>query len=220
MWERIIKCVLETSVQDWSAVISIGTPIILLIWFFHSQKQILSKSYYDEVKGVYAGFVESTFFPKYNGIIYSGIIMELTDINGQGYFKGEARFGARESCFKDGMPTQDLIHTGIYFFHGKLIHRIKLKRNRNPFVANKNRKYIAKFYFVEQLEATTDIDNYEKLISAEYKIEHFREMQVLKFSHVKSNNKAHELIPKSFTLYRSGGYSMEPFVFLKDYLIE
>ena len=41
--------------------ISIITPIVLLLWFYYSQKLNLSKAYYEEINGIYAGRTSRVF---------------------------------------------------------------------------------------------------------------------------------------------------------------
>ena len=56
-----------------SDFVSIGTPLVLLAWFYYSQRQTLSKNYFEQIDGIYAGFTEPLSYSSNGKRIYGGI---------------------------------------------------------------------------------------------------------------------------------------------------
>ena len=85
-------CCSEITLKEIADVISIITPIVLVCWFYYSQRHTLSKNYFENIPGIYGGFTD----PKNKGgegyRVYSGIIMNIKDIDSNGFFKGELDF--------------------------------------------------------------------------------------------------------------------------------
>ncbi|MCK4665096.1 MAG: hypothetical protein KAT68_19665 [Bacteroidales bacterium] len=191
-------------------LISILTPIILLAWFYYSQKQFLSKNYFKELIGDYGGFTETVAEIPNKGI-KSGMILHIKDINSQGYFKGEFRFGETIHSFDNGNPKVKRIRNGIITFYGKMNFKIhSSSRMRNPYKPKQNRKYNGKLFIVTRLDFSFDKTNIDDYLYGEYNIIHFREMETLVFEISKVYNEKHMNFPKTFKLYKSTGFSFEP----------
>ena len=93
---KFFLCCLTLS--DWSNIISILTPIILLIWFYYSQIESLSKSYYSQIVGTYSDFSEPVAISSSDkSTAYAGFIMDIFEIDNNGYFRGELIYGETES---------------------------------------------------------------------------------------------------------------------------
>jgi len=197
-------------------LITIVTPAILLTWFYYSQKQILSKNYYEEIIGTYAGFTLPTHELKDKITINAGIIMHIREINKDGYFKGEFEFGETSLKSINNIPTKHFISMGIYTFFGKLNFKIKLDKSRHPFKPDQNRIYNGKLYIVTRLDFQFDKYNIEDYLQSEYKIVHYREMQTLSFSLIQKKIDGGQKLPDSFTLYKSVGFSFDPLKGVKD----
>ncbi len=180
---RNIFCSIK--IEDINNLINIFTPIILLFWFYYSQKLKLSKNYFEEINGLYGGFLKPKNEPKKDEMIDSGIIMNIRDIDGKGFFKGEFDFAETLSKLSGDKYLKSVLTDGIYQFFGEMRFKFHLNKKRHPFRVKKNRKYTGKMYVVNRLDF--DIKNYDikDYLVAEYKITHFREMEVLKFKRKK-----------------------------------
>ena len=188
--------------------ITIATPIILLFWFYYSQKQTLSKNYYSEINGIYAGFTDPINQAPVNGTVYGGIIMKIRDIDNKGYFKGEFDFGETES-------TGKLLIDGIHSFFGRVKFTVSIDKTRHPFKLGENRIYHGKLYIVDRLDFSVNKYKIEDYLCSEYDIIHYREMQTLKFSLNKVYKKEYPKIPDTFFLYKSAGFNFEPYMNVK-----
>ena len=198
-----------------SNAIGLVTPIILFLWFYYSQKQVLSKNYFDEIDGIYAGFTDTSNSNIINEF-QSGIIMNIRDTDNKGYFKGELDYAKTKMEIIDGRQSTRKIHDGVYTFMGKLDFKIFRNKARHPFELKQNRKYAGTLYIVDRLDF--DFENYkiEDYLSAEYDILHYREMQTLKFTLRIIHKETGSSLPKSFILYRKMGASFEPYNNVKD----
>src|SRR4051812_40434049 len=116
----MILCFQNWTLENVSAVISIATPIILLVWFYYSQKQNLSKNYFDGIDGIYAGFTEPVSKLDDTKGLYSGIIMNIRDTDEKGYFKGEFDFAESKTDIIDNKISGRKVQDGINTFLGKL----------------------------------------------------------------------------------------------------
>jgi hypothetical protein len=206
-------CINGWTLEQISAAISIATPIILLIWFYYSQKQTLSKNYYSEIDGIYAGFTAPINKAPTNGTIYGGIIMNIRDIDNKGYFKGEFDFGEIESI--GNRHNDRSLIDGTHFFYGKVNFTPYRDKTRHPFKPKKNRTYRGKLYIVDRLDFSFDNYKIEDYLCSEYDIIHYREMQTLKFTLNKVYKKKYPSIPPSFILYKSAGFNFEPYINVK-----
>lgn len=128
----MLTCLLKISLEQLSNIISIATPVILFLWFYYSQKQNLSKIYYDQIDGIYAAFTDPIYMKKNMPSLYSGIIMHIRDTDGKGYFKGQLDYAETTT---NGI-TQTKNHDGIYDFFGKLCYEININKTRHLFKPN------------------------------------------------------------------------------------
>ncbi len=208
-----ILCLASITLGQISNAISIATPIILLVWFYYSQKQTHSKNYFTEIDGIYAGFTDPINKAIANGTIYSGIIMNIRDIDDKGYFKGEFDFGESESV--GGRRSDRPLIDGIHSFYGKLNFTPYRDKTRHPFKPKKNRIYHGNLYIVDRLDFSFDNYKIEDYLCSEYNIIHYREMQTLKFKLSKVYKKEYPKIPHSFILYKSAGFDFEPYINVK-----
>jgi len=193
--------------------ISILTPFVLLVWFYYSQKHILSKNYYEEINGIYAGFSNPIQKSEHNGKIYAGMILNTCDIDSKGFIKGEINYGERE-YWNQGANNQRL-HDSIFSFWGQLNHKIYFDRKRHPFKPNKNRIYYGKLYIVSNINFQFDNFKIEDYLLAEYKIIHYRELQSMKFTFIRQYSDNWQALPKTFTLFKSVGFATDPYVEVK-----
>jgi len=204
------------SLKEVSDIISIVTPLILLIWFYYSQKQRLSKSYFSEIDGLYAGFTEPISTIEDKTGINSGIIMNIRDTDDSGFFKGEFDFAENQiKLINDNILTRN-IRDGIHTFFGKLDFKLYISKSRHPFRLRENRVYNGSLYIVDRLDFSFDNYKIEDYLCAEYKIKHFREMQTLKFILKKVYRKDRPELPKEFILYKKMGASFEPYKNVKE----
>ena len=203
-----IQC---TPLEQISEVISIATPVILIIWFYYSQKQTLSKNYFDTIDGIYAGYTEpANIADKNNGII-AGMIMNIRDTDDKGFFKGELEFTEVEQKMIGKTFETKNFSDGIFTFFGKMEFKIYTNKSRHPFKPKENRIFKGILYIVDRLDFVFENYNIETYLSAEYDIVHFREMQTLKFTLKKTYRPEFARLPKSFILYKKMGFDFEPY---------
>lgn len=197
--------------DDISNLINISTPIILLIWFYYSQRLTHSKDYFAELSGIYGGFLKATREAKAGGQVHAGIIMNIRDVDSRGFFKGDFDYAESELLVQEGKQVPQIISDGIYMFFGEMDYEFYFNKKRHPFKAEKNRKYNGRLFVVDRLDFKFEdykIDNY---LVAEYDIIHFREMETLKFKQTKVYRTGAKDLPESFILYKSAGFDFEPY---------
>jgi len=206
------------SLSDLNDLVGISTPIILLMWFYFSQRLKLSVKYFSEILGNYAGFTE-TLNPelerKENGRIYSGILMRIMDVDTNGYFKGEFQYGENLIVSGDRVVEFRQVMEGIYTFLGKMDFKLYWKKNRHPYKISENRRYLGKLYIVDRLDYQYEKYDFETYVKAEYNIFHFREMKALKFTFVRSTGENIKL-PEEFILDRQLDLTFNPSVNVKS----
>lgn len=203
------------TIEQISAAISIATPPILLIWFYYSQKLSLSKSYYTEINGTYAGFTERVGKTAEQIAVNSGIIMAIKEIDEKGFFKGEFEFRETVSKLEDSHQYGGFIH-GRYLFLGKLEFTLHRNKTRHPLRPKENRLYKGTLYIISRFDFSFDNYEIDDYVTAEYTITHYREMQTLRFT-LKKNHKSRQLdLPDSFTLFKKRGVTFEPYETVKD----
>ncbi len=127
----MILFVTNWTIEQLSAVISIATPIILLVWFYYSQRQALSKNYYQEINGIYAGFTEPVSKTQDKKGINSGIIMHIRDTDEKGFFKGEFDFAETKTEIENDRLIFTKLRDGTHTFLGKL--DFELYKNKTSF---------------------------------------------------------------------------------------
>ena len=212
----MILCVTTDWLTMTTSGVSILTPIVLFIWFCYSQKQMLSKNYFDEISGIYAGFIDTPIHkPTQGGKVYSGIIMNIRQVISKGYFRGDFDFGATESKVINNAGCLFPLHDGVFSFFGKLNHKIYCNKKRHPYKHAKNRKYYGVIYVVSRLDIDDEKYKFEDFIHAEYSIIHYRERQSLQFVLIKNYKPGLPMLPDKFTLDKSIGYTFEPLEGLK-----
>ena len=208
----MLLCFTNWTLEQISSSVSIVTPIILLSWFYYSQRQILSKSYFENVPGIYGGFTDPiSDQSKEKGHIYSGIILNIREIDDKGYFKGEFDFAETTTDLIDNKIFDRQLTDGVYQFYGKFDFKIYQSKIRHPFKPNQNRVYIGKLYLVDRLDFNFDSYNIETYLKAEFDILHYREMQTLKFTFSKSYKKDSPKLPSTFILNKKIGLNFEPY---------
>jgi len=195
-------CFTPIKLEDISDLISILSPIILLIWFYYSQKQVLSKNYYGHINGIYSGFVQPTIVGNLTDLS-AGIILNIRDTDENGHFKGEFDYAERNS-------SQILIRS-INTFMGKMEFELYTDKNRNPFDLKDNRVYKGKMFIVDRLDYEFENYKIDDYMRAEYEITHYRELQVMKFKLLKTRASESIGLPSIFTLYRKIGFSFDPY---------
>jgi hypothetical protein len=209
----MLLCFVGWALENTSAVISIGTPIILLIWFYYSQRRTLSKSYFENIPGIYGGFTNPiSDQTKEEKRIYAGIIMNIRDIDDKGYFKGEFDFAETTTDLKDNRIFYRKLKDGVFQFYGKFNFKIYLNKTRHPFKPEENRVYKGKLYLVERLDFNFDNYKINNYLKAEFEIWHYREMQTLKFTFNKAYKNDGFDLPTSFILNKKIGLNFEPYI--------
>jgi hypothetical protein len=210
-WKSLTAWLNNISLSEASNLISIATPGVLIAWFYYSQKNTYSKEYYSEIAGVYGGFNEPvTKFDEKKERIYAGGIMNIVDVDSNGYFRGELNYGENRSSNTNGTITFEQVTRGIQTFTGYLDYRMFWKRKRDSYNANKNRKYKGRLYIVHRLDFQFEKMKIEEYTERIYDIVHYREMKVLVFKLRKVTDKDHSNLPHEFKLYRDMGLSFEP----------
>jgi hypothetical protein len=207
----MISCIQCITIEQISEAISIATPIILLIWFYYSQKQTLSKNYFDTIDGIYAGYTEPANRNDKRKGINAGIIMNIRDTDDKGFFKGELDFAELEQKMVGNTVESNNLSEGIFTFIGKIDFEIYIDKSRHPFKPKENRIYKGTLYFVDRLDFVFESYNIETYLSAEYDIVHYREMQTLKFTLKKTYRPEFARLPESFVLYKKMGFDFEPY---------
>ncbi|WP_152969608.1 hypothetical protein [Pedobacter sp. Hv1] len=208
-------CNLNISLEDISNTISICTPFILLIWFYYSQKQSLSKIYYNQIDGIYAGYTIPTT-PEEGRFTKAGMIFNVRDTDDNGYFKGELEYVEIRHWTNNHQIYSERIIEAQYMFLGNVRFELSLDKTRHPFKQGENRVYTGILSIVDRLDFQFEEFKIEDYSSAEYKITHFREMQVMKFELIKKHRPEFALLPNSFTLYKSIGFDFEPYTSVKS----
>lgn len=181
---------------DWSDIVSLLTPIILLFWFYYSQIQTFSKNYYSEIVGTYSDFsipvaIKSTD----RSTAYAGFIMDIYEIDNNGYFRGEMIYGETEST---GSGVIGKV-AATFQFYGKLNYEFYFKKSRYPFHKRDNSKYFGKLYLVDHLSVSHDGKIPDDFLAFEYNIFHYREMKVFSLS-VSKICRENPKLPEKFSL--------------------
>ena len=208
----MLTCFPKITLEQLSNTIGIATPIILLFWFYYSQKQNFSKIYYDQIDGIYAAFTDPIYMKKDTPSLHSGIIMHIRDTDGKGYFKGQLDYGETTT---NGV-TQTKNHDGIYDFFGKINFEIYKNKTRHPFKPDENRIYKGTLFIVDGLDFDFENNNIKNYVSAEYEILHYREMEALKFTLKRIHNSDKPKLPLTFTLRKKFGFEFEPYKSVKQ----
>jgi hypothetical protein len=212
----MLLCVTIITLDQISDIISIATPIILFIWFYYSQKQTLSKNYFDQIDGIYAGFTEPISKIEDKRGVYSGIIMNIRDTDDKGYFKGEFDFGETKTDIVNDQLEFRNLRDGIHTFIGKLNFKFYKDKTRHPFKPSENRIYKGTLYIVDRLDFSFNDYKIETYLSAEYDIIHYREMQALVFTLKKIHKSDGRDLPQTFTLHKKMGFNFEPYSNVRD----
>src|SRR5690606_14322529 len=202
--------------EDWSNLIAIVTPGILLVWFYYSQKQTLSKDYFQEIEGIYAGFTDPIAKPNHAGKMYSGVIMNIRNIDNKGFYKGDFDFAETESCTINGQHTFNQLNDGVYSFFGDTRFRLHLDKKRHPFKTNENRTYKGSLFVVDHMSFPIDNTKLEDYLIAEYDVLHFRERETLKLTIKKVYRTGAQTLPNEILLHKSSGLNFEPYKNLKQ----
>lgn len=219
MNKLLFQLISETNswtLEQISAAISIATPIILLFWFYYSQRQTLSKYYFDQIDGIYAGFTEPISKLEDTKGLNAGIIMNIRDTDDKGYFKGEFDFGETKTEVENNRVYLRNVRDGVHTFLGKLNFELYRDKVRHPFKSEENRTYKGTLYIVDRLDFSFEDYNIETYLRAEYDILHYREMQTLKFQLRKLHKSGEPQLPKTFILHKKMGVSFEPYVNVRD----
>jgi hypothetical protein len=207
----MLLCFSSLSLDDISDIISITTPIILLIWFYYSQRHTLSKNYFRELDGIYAGFTEPVNKEIDTKGLSAGIIMNIRDTDESGYFKGDFDYAETKAELIDNEISFRNLRDGVHSFIGKMDFEIYANKIRHPYKPEENRVYKGILYIVDRLDFSFENYKIETYLRAEYNIIHYREMQTLKFTIKKIHKTDGPQLPESFTLYKKMGFSFEPY---------
>jgi len=166
---------------DISDFISILTPLVLLLWFYYSQRQILSDRYFSEITGIYAGFTTPKTQAIHKGQMYAGIIMNIRNVDSRGFFKGDFDYAETESYTQEEQYLFGHVTDGVYSFFGDVDFEIYKNKRRNPFKLSENRIYSGNLYIVDRMDFQLENYKLEDYLVAEYSVVHYREMETIKF---------------------------------------
>ncbi|HRE68805.1 MAG TPA: hypothetical protein PLM56_17950 [Cyclobacteriaceae bacterium] len=210
-----MTCDITFGLGDLSDLISILTALVLLLWFYYSQRQILSGKYFSEVAGIYAGFTTPKTQAQHNGQMHAGIIMNIRSVDSRGFFKGDFDYAETESYTQGDQHVFGLITDGVYSFYGDFDFEIYRSKKRNPFKLKENRIYKGNLYIVDRMDFKLEDYKLEDYLIAEFSAIHYREMETIKFKLNKVHRKGSQKFPDEFVLYRSSGLNFEPYKNLK-----
>lgn len=203
------------TLDDVSNIIGVSTPFILLAWFYYSQKQAWSISYFDKIDGIYAGYTTPTIeadgkFSK------AGLIFNIRDTDDSGYFRGELDYAELQHWSDDREIYSQRMIEANYTFLGKINFKLYIDKNRHPFKPKENRTYKGTLMIVDRLDFQFEDYKIEDYVSAEYDVVHYREMQTMKFTLLKKHKPEFCLLPDVFVLYKSMGFGFEPYSSVKS----
>lgn len=199
------------TLSDLANILSIGTPVILFIWFLYSRKGDLAKAYFEEVAGIYAGYTQN-FVKPYEGSFQSGIILNIKDVQSNGFFTGN--IDSRQIDIKEN-AKHPVVSTGIFSFYGRIKHRFSFKLKTHPFNPKRNRIYKGVIYVVHRLDINIENQTINTYLRAEYNMVHYRESGVIKFTLKKKHSELLHL-PTKFILHKKRGLTFEPYTNVKE----
>ena len=143
-----------------------------------------------------------------NKTIYAGAILNIKQINHEGFFIGDFDFAESEG-------GKNLIDS-LGAFYGKIDYHISFKKKIHPLNHKTNNVYKGKLYFVERLDIPFKISRIESFVTHEYNVLHYREMGLLIIKLSKQNKPDNIQYPKEFNLLKSKGLAFEPYKTLKE----
>ena len=191
------------NISTLSEIISIGTPVVLLIWFAITRKTQLQESYHRDILGHYGGFtspIDETI-----GTNHGGFLLRILNVDANGYFIGDFDFGENKVTISDNKQLSfQQVRDGIYTCLGRIDHTIYRSKDRHPMKVNENRTYTGKFYVVDRLDFSFKSYNFENYIQLEYDLIHYREMNVIELKLVKTYKDISQL-PAEVTVHKKVG---------------
>ncbi len=199
---------LSITLSHLSDLFGIITPPILLFWFYHTRKQ----NFNSEFLGIYAGYMNSENVPNTRKTIESGLIMNIRDISGSGFFRGEFDYRKNISTIYEDVMS----HDGIYTFYGKINYALYFPKTRHLLKPKENRIYKGRLTIVMRLDFQLEAQSIEQFSQEEYEFEYYRELRVLKFIQIATSKNQSNNIPKEFLLHKSLGLSFEPYKNVKE----
>jgi hypothetical protein len=215
MFQYCSKEFLETAAQ----IFEILTPILIFFWFLISRKSKLKTEYSNEFIGSYGGFVNNTVNSDTTQIRYDGgIIMEIIQIDSNGYFKGEFIYSEDKIILgKVGGPPaiRQRALTSINFAIGKLEYtwNYKFWKKRNPILWKTNRIYNGELHIIERFDKL--ITDEKEILQRTYSMLYHRESGVIVFSEINANTNHQKLLPDSFTLLKKTNTLLDPYTNVK-----
>jgi hypothetical protein len=205
----------DTVLDCVNTILGICTPIILLLWFLFSQWNRISKSYLEEIPGLYAGFTPHVVDIDNASGLQSGMIMKIRDVNVNGYFRGQFDFREQRTyVMNENALRSDRLRDGIFTFIGKINYKYYLPKKRHPYRLVENRTYKGIMYIVDRLDFDLGKQSFEDFLSAEYEFAHYRELKEIKFIR-KKMYKVDRPLPAKFTLYKAVDTRSEPYIHVK-----
>jgi hypothetical protein len=203
------------TLENVANLISIITPLILLVWFYYTLKQSLSKNLYNELRGIFAGFIRPSFHGKDGDMVHAGMILNIRDVDHKGYFKGQFDMRESVSSVKDSVVSVRVVSDGLYSFLGDIKFELFRDIKRHPFNVKENRIYSGKLYIIDRLDFNLERFDMKDYVRAEYSIRYLREMEVLELTLDKVHRKGSQNFPAKTILYKSAGFSFEPYESVK-----
>lgn len=183
--------------------ISVGTPCILLAWFFITSKRHLKELYFKELPGNYGGFTKP--IDENIDVREGGFLLRILSIDANGYFQGEFDYGENRTSVTPANQLQfEQLRDGIFECIGQLSHKIYRSKSRHPMDSKQNRQYKGSFYVVDRLDFDFSNIDFQTYIQKEYEIIHYREMNVIELKLVKTYREISKL-PDHILLYKDNG---------------
>ncbi|MFN0031701.1 MAG: hypothetical protein ACKVOR_06040 [Flavobacteriales bacterium] len=195
------------SLESISNLFSIFTPLVVLFWFWHSYKDSLSKKYYSEINGIYAGYATPLGKATKGGKLEAALYLTIRNTDDNGYFKGEVEIREIEGFGGPQAYQREIRRDAIYTFLGKLDYKFKFDTNRHPAIAEQNHKYYGNLWFT-RLDLNID-QNPQEFIQYEFSLTHYREKETLEFRLIKAYPNTTD-IHANFQLHKRTGNSFDP----------
>lgn len=186
--------------------LSIATPVILLVWFLVTSKRHLKEAYFKELPGRYGGFTKP--IDETTKVREGGFLLRILNVDANGYFQGEFDYGEnRTSVVGNNQLQHEQLRDGIFQCIGQVDHKIYRSKSRHPMDSKNNRQYKGKFYVVDRLDFDFKNVPFETYFQKEYDFIHFREMNTIELSLVKTGRELNPL-PPHIILYKDNGLTL------------
>jgi hypothetical protein len=188
------------------------TPIVLFFWFLHTRKQHAKESLFKELIGFYGGWVSNTTNQSdEQNRFEGGLMLQIFDIDENGYFRGEFEYYEKQIQFQNSLPgfTARIVSASLKFYYGKLKFKWNYKLAKpNPLLYSTNRTYIGELKVIDRLDKISEDES--SRLEAVYNFKYFREACVLNLIQ-KGLLKKDVRLPSRFTLMKKSPHQLDPY---------